>query len=299
MSALLGKLITRAGVSGACGLCAYGVASNTVWLIQNLDEVAATTSDPGQLVMLQQQVCGVAESLTTAPFKKEQSDNIHIFISKGISAMATGSARLPFGATLGVPRTFLCVSPNDPVLKGLRIGRPGADPDANVVKALLIPTLATRRFTIAHELGHVYYEDGMLNAVWDPLLILGGVSGLVAAAKRGPVATGVTMAVAVPVLAGVRASFKWLQELRADQFAVENGHQQGGEDYMTRKIELNQVMGNRHVDSSLRAMMTHPPLEFRLKLIRKARSAAQSVPSTSKPEVRLPKISTEPPPLAP
>ena len=34
------------------------------------------------------------------------------------------------------------------------------------------------------------------------------------------------MAVAVPVLAGVRASFKWLQELRADQFAVENGHQQ-------------------------------------------------------------------------
>ena len=33
---------------------------------------------------------------------------------------------------------------------------------------------------------------------------------------------------------------------------------------MTRKIELNQVMGNRHVDSSLRAMMSEstPPPSF-------------------------------------
>ena len=46
---------------------------------------------PQRLVKLQDEVCGVAESLTTAPFTREQSDNIHIFISKGISAMATGT----------------------------------------------------------------------------------------------------------------------------------------------------------------------------------------------------------------
>ena len=88
------------------------------------------------------------------------------------------------------------------------------------------------------------------------MLIAGGASGLAAATKRGAVATGITMAVAAPVLVGVRAAFKWLQELRADHFAAKNGHQQGGEDYMIRKIELNRVMGNRHADSSLRAMMS-------------------------------------------
>ena len=122
------------------------------------------------------------------------------------------------------------------------------------VKALIVPTPAAKRFTIAHELGHVYYEDGLLNAAWDPLLIVGGVGGVAKAAKRGAVAAGGAIAVAVPLLVGVRVAFKWLQELRADQFAIENGHQQGGEDYMTSKMALNEVMGNRHADSSPRMM---------------------------------------------
>lgn len=155
------------------------------------------------------------------------ADNITVFVSSGLHAMSGGSLALGAGAAVGVPRTFLCDSPTHPLLAGLRLHgervatEEGIDDDALRVRELLVRSPQCRGFALAHELGHVAREDGLVSvALWSGTVI-GTTRGIVGAMRASRPLRGIA-SVAVGGAAIVLG--RWGMELRADAFARRCGY---------------------------------------------------------------------------
>eukprot|EP00040_Diaphanoeca_grandis_P028071 m.161204 g.161204 ORF g.161204 m.161204 type:complete len:277 (+) comp31218_c0_seq2:125-955(+) len=243
------------------------IRGNTVDLPQLVRETQSSLFSPPPLLL--QRIMSIAKvtGVITPPLNKindAPTQQLRIFITPTLSAMSWGSIAVG-EAAIGVPRTFLCTDVHDPILQTLSVGHQTQVSQA--VKQVLLPSTQSQDFSIAHELGHIHHEDGFKSALIDPVVIVGGYTfarRLASATNLRASQKAVSLTLLLPMMGVVRASAKWIQELRADSFAATHGFGDGGSEFLLKRLELNRMMRGGDESASLMSLLTHPPPRFRL-----------------------------------
>lgn len=259
---MLRRSIAGLGYGGAAG-----IAINGLMTLHQLDKAVATAecTDVG-CVLSPSVLTEVASAVQRAGLAdRSEPDHLRVFVTRGLNAMSGGSIILGTGVAVGVPRTFMCDTPDHPLLRTLKFrgmlttkteqaaghGQrvPAATPDdGRRIRELLVRTPDSRGFAISHELGHVVHEDGLLLVGLWTTAAIGTTRVMSRAIQTGSPSRalfGVVLTTAWVVMG------RWTQEFRADAFAVRCGYGSGAEDFLQQRAQLNTILRREWEEMSL------------------------------------------------
>eukprot|EP00041_Stephanoeca_diplocostata_P006923 m.95866 g.95866 ORF g.95866 m.95866 type:complete len:315 (-) comp16619_c0_seq1:136-1080(-) len=310
----------------AIGAIGYGGAATVFGLrIQNLgssllDHISYVTCNQPECLLTPKIFVDVKDVLQQTGDLKDTE--VVVFVTRGLSAMSAGSLALGGGVALGIPRTFLATSMDDPIMRKLKLrtasdrhldtaedtgaahdnrsdssdAASGTGEEANRrARELLFRSEQSKGFTIAHEVGHLVHEDGVISAALEPCMTAASTwTFLSATAKfsaRGPspLARVAKLIVGLPTIGLAYIFSKWGQELRADNYAIRNGYGAGAMEFYRERSALNCLLAESSPHPSIldavlekgdvtspTNLLTHPPLSLRRWLCQRTMRAMTS-----------------------
>lgn len=179
---------------------------------------------------------------------------ITLFICSGFSPLSAGSTKLPNGAVIGLPRSFLFENNQDVVNSGITFGKRQINWKSKLgikLKESLVATNGNIAFLLGHELCHIRSLDCKYQISLAPAWLYATYRLAWATNRVLPRIATVNAIVKLLVIAGsyqafcvTNQSILHRQEFRADALSAECDVQMalGGVDYTVKRLKLNTVL---------------------------------------------------------